>query len=459
MFSFAQLKAAPLITFSFSFAETQARAMSRTQPKHLTTIFAAALAAILVACGAPAPAPTPAQPAPTQPAPTAAPTATLAPTPTSSAPRTNLTESCVQAYDPEVDYFPEKITIEDATGFAVEYFKHYKVVTVLNPWRGAKEQFKYVVVQCGTPKPEGIENALVIEAPANKVIAMSTTHLPHLEKLELLDRLIGMDSFTYVNNPKVREMIQAGALIEIGSGAEVNVEKTIEAKPDLVMTYGVGDPQYDAHPKLLEAGIPTVINAEYMEGTPLGRAEWIKFTALFFNKEGKAQEEYAAMKQRYLELAAKVKGLSEKPTVIWGMASKDKWHLPGGGSYPARLIADAGGAYLWADDPSAGSLSLNFEEVYDRAVGADVWLLASFQRYNSIKEMLDAEPRYAEMAAVKRGQVWNYDKRVNENGGNDYWESGEGNPDLLLADLIKILHPELLPEHELVFWRQIPAGQ
>lgn len=166
--------------------------------------------------------------------------------------------------------------------------KHYKVVTVLNPWRGAKEQFKYVVVQCGTPKPEGIENALVIEAPANKVIAMSTTHLPHLEKLELLDRLIGMDSFTYVNNPKVREMIQAGALIEIGSGAEVNVEKTIEAKPDLVMTYGVGDPQYDAHPKLLEAGIPTVINAEYMEGTPLGRAEWIKFTALFFNKEGKA---------------------------------------------------------------------------------------------------------------------------------------------------------------------------
>ncbi|PJF46500.1 MAG: ABC transporter substrate-binding protein, partial [Candidatus Thermofonsia Clade 3 bacterium] len=390
-----------------------------------------------------------------------APTATPEPQPTAApaveAPTTNLTDGCVETFSPDVDYFPEKVTLEDATGFTVQYFKHYKVVTVRNPWRGADQQFTYVIVQCGAPAPADVGDALVIEAPANDVIAMSTTQLPHLEKLDLLDRLIGLDSFTYVNNPKVRALIEAGALVEIGFGAEVNIEKTIAAQPDLVMTYGSGDPQYDAHPKLLEAKIPTVINAEYMEGTPLGRAEWIKFTALFFNKEAKAQEEYAAMKQRYQAVAEKAKAAANKPTVISGMANKDKWFVPGGSSYMARLILDAGGAYLYADDTSAGSLPLAFEEVYDKAVKADVWLLNSFQPYDSIKAVLEAEPRYAEMAAVKRSNVWNNDKRVNENGGNDYWETGVGNPDLLLADLVKILHPELLPDHELTFWRQIPA--
>ncbi|MCS7056334.1 MAG: ABC transporter substrate-binding protein [Thermoflexales bacterium] len=385
------------------------------------------LAAALTACAVPVPTVTPAQPQePTQAAPTATLEATATPQPTSTpapaveAPTANITDGCAETYSPDVDYFPEKVTVEDATGFTVEYFKNYKVVTVLKPWSGAEQQFKYVIVQCGTPAPTDVGDALVIQAPVKDLIAMSTTHLPHLEKLDVLDRLLGLDSFLYVNNPKVRTLIEAGALVEIGGGAEVNIEKTIAAQPDLVMTYGVGDPQYDAHPKLLEAKIPTVLNAEYMEGTPLGRAEWIKFTALFFNKEAKAQEEYAGMKQRYQAVAEKVKAATTKPTVISGMASKDKWRVPGGGSYAARLIADAGGAYLFADDTSAGSLSLTFEEVYDKAVKAEVWLLTSFQRYDSIKAILDEEPRYAELAAVKKGNVWNYDKRINENGGNDY---------------------------------------
>jgi len=86
-----------------------------------------------------------------------------------------------------------------------------------------------------------------------------------------------------------------------------------------------------------------------------------------------------------------------------------------------------------------------------------VWLLTAFQRYDSIKAILEDEPRYAGLAAVKSGNVWNYDKRVNENGGNDYWETGVANPDILLADLARIFHPELMADHELVFWRQIPA--
>ncbi|MCS7056336.1 MAG: ABC transporter substrate-binding protein [Thermoflexales bacterium] len=369
----------------------------------------------------------------------------------------NLVNGCVQTYSPAVDYFPQKVKVEDATGFTVKYFRNYKEVTVLNPWRGAKEQFKYVLVQCGTPQPQGIRNAIVIEVPVGRVIAMSTTHLPHLDKLGLLDRLIGMDTFKYVNNPKVRAMIQRGGMVEIGDGPQVSIEKTVAAEPDIVMTFGVGDPRSDAHPKLLEAGIPTVINAEYMEGTPLGRAEWIKFTALFFNKEAEAQREYAQMKRRYLSVANRVKNVANRPVVLQGVVSRDRWRVPGGGSYAARLIADAGGKYLWSDNTEAGSLSLTFEEVFFRATQADVWLLASFQRFNSIKQLVDTEPRYSGVGAVKKGQVWNYDKRLNENGGNDYWETGVANPDLLLADLVKILHPNVLPNHEPVFWRQLTA--
>jgi iron complex transport system substrate-binding protein len=368
----------------------------------------------------------------------------------------NLTNGCVRGYRPGVDYFPEKVTLEDATGFKVEYFNHYKVVTVLNPWNNAKEQFKYVIVQCGTPAPRNIKDALVIEAPARRIIAMSTTHLPHLEKLGLLDRLIGMDEFTYVNNPKVRELIKAGRLIEIGSGPTVNIEKTIEARPDIVMTFGVGDPQFDSHPKLLEAKIPTVINAEYMEGTPLGRSEWIKFTALFFNREAAAQREYTLMKQRYLAVARKVSGVANRPLVLVGTASRGRWRMPGGASYFATLVRDAGGNYLMAANPSAGSVQISLEEAFDRAINADVWLLNAFQRYQKIGALLAEEPRYERLGPVSKGSIWNYDKRLNENGGNDYWETGVGNPHLILADLAKIFHPNLMADHELVFFRRIP---
>jgi iron complex transport system substrate-binding protein len=365
---------------------------------------------------------------------------------------------CVAEYDPAVNYFPETMQVEYAEGFTIDYANHYKIVTVTRPWPGAETGFTYVLVQCGTPAPDDIpDDAVVIEVPVTSAASLSATYAPHFAELDLLDTLIAVDNADNLYNPAIRERIEAGQIAEIGGGSTVNVELALDLAPQVIFTYGSGFPEYDAHPVLAEAGLTPVINGDFNETTPLGRAEWIKFTAAFFNKEAKAQEEYAAMKQRYQAVAEKAKAAANKPTVISGMANKDKWFVPGGSSYMARLILDAGGAYLYADDTSAGSLPLAFEEVYDKAVKADVWLLNSFQRYDSIKAVLEAEPRYAEMAAVKRSNVWNNDKRVNENGGNDYWETGVGNPDLLLADLVKILHPELLPDHELTFWRQIPA--
>lgn len=397
-------------------------------------------------------------------APTAAPTVpaittTIAPTltpttaPVAEAPTTKITEGCITAYDPAADYFPQKAVLSAASGLTIDYFKNYKVITVLNPWRDATEQFKYILVQCGTPTPPNVGNAQVIEVPIKTIVTMSTTQLPHLAELGLLDSLVGHDSFKYVNTPAVVERIKAGKLREIGSGAQVNVEQLLDLKPDLVMTYGVGNPENDAHPKLLEASLKVAINAEYMEDSPLSRAEWIKFTAAFFNREADATAIYERIATRYNAMAAKAQGVTNKPTIFVGAPFQGTWYMPGGNSYVARLLADAGAAYLWADDDSTGSQQLSFEVVFEKAQNADFWLnTSSWQR---LTDGANADERFTRFAAFQNGKVFNNNARLNENGGNDYWETGVTNPDLVLADLIKIFHPELLPNHKLFFYQQL----
>jgi len=369
------------------------------------------------------------------------------------APTGNLTGDCIEAYDASIDYFPDKVTFNEAAGINIEYHNHYKVINITNPWRDAGVAFQYLLVQCGAPAPDGFEAGLIIEVPVQTVVAMATTQLPHLDELGELDRLVGVDSFQYVNTSSVRQKIEAGELVEIGFGATVNVEAALDLNPNLVMSYAMGLPDSDAHPLLLEAGIPTVLNAAYMEVSPLGRAEWIKFTAAFFNKEARANEIFAAQQSRYNELAALTAGVAERPTVFTGIVRGNTWRVAGGGSYFAQYLVDAGANYLWAADESTGSIPLDFELVFERAADADYWLNTS--TWQSLAEVLAADERYAEFAAFQNGRIYNNNARLNENGGNDYWETGVTHPELVLADLIKIFHPDLLPDHEFIFYHPL----
>lgn len=370
----------------------------------------------------------------------------------SDVPTANLSDGCVDKYEAGVDYFPQKITIEESSGWTVEYFNNYKVVSVLNPWRNATQEFQYVLVQCGTPAPAGYPDAQVIEVPIKTLITMSTTHLPQLLQLNRLNALRGVDSFAFVNTTEVQAMIEAGKLVEVGS-IQVNVELVLETDPDIVMGYGVGNPETDAHLKLLEAGVKVAMHAGYMETSPLGRAEWVKFIGLFFNEEAAATAGYDGMAARYNAMAEKARSVTKKPSVFLSAAWRGTWTQAGGHSYMARFLADAGGDYLWSDDDSTGGIPLDFESIFERAQAADYWLNTSSWR--SLEDGMAADERYAEFAAFQNGQVFNNNARLNKNGGNDYWESGLANPDVVLADLIKILHPELLPEHELVYYHQL----
>ena len=369
------------------------------------------------------------------------------------APATNLTEGCVDAFDPNVDYFPEKISLTHTTGFSVEYHNSYKVITVATPWPGAGEAQQYVLVQCGAPEPTGFDAAQIIEVPVQQIATMSTSYLPFLDMYGLLDRLVAVDDVTYVNNPAVLAMAEAGTLVQIGYGAGVNVEQILDLAPDLVMTYGSGSPEYDAHPVLLNAGLKVAVNAEWLETSPLGRAEWGKFIALFFNKEAVAESTFADTVARYEDLKAKAAAAAEKPTVLTDSEYQGSWYVAGGRSFTAQLLADAGAAYLWADDESTGSIPVAFEAVFDKAADADFWLNVGF--VNSLEEMKAADERYTDFAPFQKGNVWNNNKRQNANGGNDYYESAVAQPDAVLADLIAIFHPELMPEYEMVYFQRL----
>lgn len=361
---------------------------------------------------------------------------------------------CVADYDATVDYFPEKVTVTEAENFDVTYENHYKVVTVDNNG----ETYTYVLTQCGTPAPTADEfpdGTQFIDLPAGNIIALSTTQLPQLVELGLLENLVGLGSFAYVGSEDVIERIDAGDVTEVSPNFELNVELVLSAEPDIVMTDGFSTETLSV---LIDSGVFTVVNTDYLEASPLGRAEWLKFVALFYNSEAEANELYDEIATNYADAQAIVADVADddRPLVLYNTFSTfdDAWIVPGAETYAGQLLRDAGAEIALGEEAPEQSAFLSFEVVYDAALEADVWILNAFA-IGDLDSFLAQDARYADFAAAEAGQVWNNDLDVNANGGNDYYERGVLRPDLILLDLIAIFYPERLPEHEFEFFRQI----
>ena len=371
---------------------------------------------------------------------------------------TNLTQGCVEDFDPTVDYFPHKATLLNASGLEIEYHGHYKLVRTLQPWPGAAAAVEYLLLQCGTPLPAGHEDALAVEVPVNRIISLATTQLPNLLDLGHIDQLIAVDNGDYVNTPAVLTMLREGALAEVGNGPSINVELVLELAPDLVLANGF-NPETDAHPVLLEAGVFTAINADWLEPGLPARAEWLKFIALFFNEEARAEALYAQLMADYEEAAALAATMpdDERATVLLNTFSpySDAWIIPGQQSWVGQLLQDAAVDYVLMDAVTgAVNQPFDLETVFAAGIDTPVWIINRFQM-GSLAALLAEDERYVEFAAYRAGAVYNTDARVNEHGGNDYWETGLARPHLLLRDLVKLFYPELLPEHELIFHRRL----
>ena len=363
---------------------------------------------------------------------------------------------CAGSYDPEKDYFPHKAGLQYAESFAIEYFGNYKLVTVRTPWPEAEEAVRYLLVQCGTPAPDGYDGVQRIAVPVRRLAALSTTQLPHLELLDGLDNLVAVSDIEMVNSPGVIRRFEEGRIAEIGYGPGVNLELVLDLETDVVMTAATAQSRNNAHPVLQQAGVGVAINAEYTEPSLLGRTEWLKFTAAFLNAEALAEQRFARIAARYHRYASLVRDVpaDQRPTVFGGSLWGDTWHVAGGRSYAAQLVAAAGGAYLWAGSDSRGSLPLDFEAVYEKAHDADVWMTMR-NEWRSLAQVQSSDERYAAFGAFDSGRVYNANARLNPHGGNDYWEKGLVEPHVVLADFIRILHPERLPEHALEYYRKL----
>jgi iron complex transport system substrate-binding protein len=363
-----------------------------------------------------------------------------------------IVSECVDKYDPQVDYFPSKTKIKYAQGFTVDYQQNYKVVTVNQPYANAPSPVQYVLVQCGTPAPPNFPQAQIISIPVRSIVSLSTTHLPHLEALQILDRLVGVTDYNIIYWSPELLQIKDKQLTEIGKNYRLNIEKIIQLNPDLITAYGIGNAQDDQYGKLLELGLKVVLNSEYLENSPLARSEWLKFTALFFNQEELAEQKFTEIERQYQQIKNLTQNITRKPKVLTGSVYGGTWSIAGGKSYFAQFLADAGADYLWQDDDSTASLPLSFEAVFARANQAEVWL-TNHSEWFSLQDIVKADPRYGELPPFRSGQVFNNNLRVS--GGNDFWQGAVLHPELVLADLVKIFHPPLVPNHQFIYYQKL----
>src|SRR5690606_25425598 len=247
------------------------------------------------------------------------------------------------------------------------------IVKVTNPWPDARKDYTYILKEKHANVPDSLEVYESINVPIKTVITTSTTHIPSLEMLGVENTLVGFPQLDYISSEKTRANIALGKIRELGSNQALNTEVIIDLKPDAIIGYGI-DNNNRALDNLQKAGLKILMNGDWNEQTPLGKAEWIKFFGALYGKEEQADSIFSHIEREYKDALALAKKAKTKPTVLSGGMFQNKWNLPRGESWGALFIKDAGGDYLWADTKGTASLSLPFEAVFEKAKDAQVWI-------------------------------------------------------------------------------------
>jgi len=348
----------------------------------------------------------------------------------------------------------EEIKLVQASGFTLNKSGDNFLIEVLAPFPNAKSSFRYLVLAEKEANLDTTGYDAVIHLPINKVVLTSTTQIPHLDLLGVSDYLAGFPNLDLISSETVREQINQDKVVDLGSGPTSNLEKVVEMEPDWIMLSTLGNDlnQLDLYKR---AGIPALINGDYVEQTPLGRAEWIKFTGALMGKLDEATLVFDSISTAYAAAEALIQNSEalKKPTVLSGVLYQDIWYAPGNKSWAAEIVKAAGGKYAFGDLEGTGSLTLSYEYVLDQAQDTDFWIGAA--DFASLTAMAQADQRYLAFDAFRNQKVFTYTHKKGEKGGLLYFELGYVRPDLVLLDLIKILHPELVPEHELYFYTQL----
>lgn len=343
-------------------------------------------------------------------------------------------------------------SIKHAQGLQIYRYDGYTVVKVSNPWPDAKEVFTYVMQKKDSKIPDSLKQYTTVQVPLKTVVVTSTTHIPSLEALGVENTLIGFPGTDFISSEKVRSRIDSGKIKEAGANESLNTEVMIDLSPDAVVGFSISSNNKSLN-SLEKSGLKVLYNGDWTEQTPLGKAEWIKFFGVLYDQEDKADKLFTDIEKGYKEALTLAQKATTRPTVLSGAMFQDHWYLPQGGSWAALFLKDAKADYLWADSKGTGSLNLSFEKVLDKAENADCWIGPS--QFTTFKEMTDANPHYAQFKAFKTKNVYSYSSKKGAKGGLIYYELAPNRPDLVLKDLIAILHPELLPGYQTYFFEKL----
>lgn len=343
-------------------------------------------------------------------------------------------------------------TVKYAKGFSIVNYEGFSVVKVSNPWPNATKTYTYVLKERNGIVPDSLKKHTTISIPIQTIVATSTTHIPSLEMLNEEKTLVGFPHLDYISSPKVRNLIDAGKVKELGTNQTLNTEVLIDLQPNVIIGYGIDNtnPTLD---NLEKSGLKVMLNGDWNEETPLGKAEWIKFFGALYGKQKQANELFTKIEKEYLKTIAIAKRAQTKPTILIGDMFEDKWYLPKGTSWGCLLLKEANSTYLWQETKGTGSLALSFETVFEKAKDADFWITSG--QFSSLKEMTDANPHYDQFTAFKNKNVYSFSAKKGKTGGILYYELAPNRPDIVLKDIVKILHPELLAGYQPFFFEKL----
>ena len=362
-----------------------------------------------------------------------------------------LLVSCVSNKKTSLEAFNQDIyTPEYASGFKILGADNVQstLIQVFNPWQGAKDvEMSYFISRNGEQAPAGFTGP-TIPAGAKQIVCMSSSYIAMLDALGQADRIVAVSGIDYVSNPYI--IAHKDSIKDMGP--EMNYELLLGLKPDVVLLYGIGDAQTAVTDKLKELSIPYMYVVEYLEESPLGKAEWMVALSELTDSREKGIEIFSEIPKRYQTLKDLTASVEQRPTVMFNTPWNDSWIMPSTKSYMAQLVNDAGADYIYKENTSNSSAPIGLETAYGLIQKADYWINVGMA--STLDELKAVNPKFTDAKSVREKTAYNNNLRLTATGGNEYWESAVIRPDIVLRDLIHIFHPELVSD-SLYYYRHL----
>lgn len=308
------------------------------------------------------------------------------------------------------------------------------LLRVMRPWQGESVEEQQLAIFVDAKSAEGYTGQRII-GPARRVVCMSTSHIAMLDALDMVEAVVGVSGKQYVMNEHIATN---DSVVDVGYDSNLDYERLLLLRPDVVLLYGVSAENTSVTAKLRELRIPYLYLGDYVEQSPLGKAEWLVAVAEIMGCRERGEALYAGIVERYEAVKSDIEHVAERPKVMFNTPYQDVWYMPSDESYMVRLVEDSGGEYIYkGKNHSSGSVGISLEEAYMLVVKADVWM--NVGQCSTLDELRSAAPHFAHTPVVVRGEVYNNNARATAAGGSDFWESAIVRPDVVLEDMAAIM--------------------